>query len=461
MRNLIYKSLLIAICSATIIGCKPKLDDLPEPTANGVDFSKYISIGDGTPAGYANGALNRESQLVAFPNLLAKQFELVGGPSTFVQPLLEEGKTYGYENGLPTTSLDLIYTTFCDNSTELYPIQKTPAITLLDILNFTIPEPGPYNNLAAQGTKMVYVNKKPGWFHAPSTSSTAATYWQKISSTKSTTGVGAATMLSDALAQNPTFVSLNLGVVDVMRYAKSGGDQFGGDDDMITPLDEFHDSLYSIMNALKANNPNIKGLITNIIDLNSWPYITHIKYDGLILSQAQADDLNAHYTSDGFTFKQGRNAYVVADAVAPNGRRRMKEGEFILVEIPQDSLRCYNMGGKLPIRKRWLLDETEVATINTTIAAYNAILKAAAKTYNFAFVDGNASMKLVKAETKFQGIPLTTDFVTGNQFSLDGLNISPLGQAALANNCISQINLTYGSTIPMVDVTKIKAVQFH
>lgn len=454
MKNILHKSLLIALCTITVVSCKPKAEEFPAPSAGPVDFSRFVAIGDGTAGGYANGSLNREAQLQAFPALLAEQFKLVGGAETFHQPLVEAGKSYGFENGLPFTTLDLHYVTFCDGKTELFP-EEIDSISLIDIALFKIKEPGPYNNLGAQGTKMIYANKKSTWTVAFGGSDT---YWTKISSS----GDATVSMVDDAVAQNPTFVSINLGLVDVMRNAKSGGDQDGGDDDFITSFPRFRDSLYSIMNRLTKNNTNgLKGCINNLIDLNSYPYVTYIKYDGLILTQTQADELNSFYSADGFSFHVGRNAYVIDDEAATNGRRRIVEGEFILFEIPQDSLRCYDVGGKLPIRKRWTLVADEVELIQTAIEGYNSILKTAANAYNFALADGNAYMKLAKEETHYQGIPLNTDFITGNQFTLDGLNIGPLSHMLFANSIIGEINIKYGSTIPLINVTTTPAVQFH
>ena len=459
MKNFIHKSLLIALCSSAIVACKPTLD-VPVVVPGSADFSKYISIGDGTPGGYADASLNREAQLAAFPNLLAQQFKLVGG-GEFIQPLVAEGKSYGFENNQPFTKYDLHYVKFCDGKTELYP-QQLYTISLIDILQFKVsPVPTPttpapyYNNLAAQGTKIIYLNKKPTW------NGTSDTYWKKISSTGATTGAGAATMLSDALAQKPTFVSINVGTVDVYRYAKSGGNQDKGNDDFITPLDQFHDSLYSIMNALTANATNhVKGVINNIIGIESFPYITYIKYDGLILDDTKAAALNTFYNGQ-FNFHAGRNAYVIYDPTASNGKRQITADEHILIEIPQDSLRCYELGGKVPIWERWVLDATELNTIKSTVTEYNSMLKAAADAYNFAYTDNYTAMKDVVKGTQFEGIKLSSEFVNGNQFSLDGLNISPLGQAVQANSCIVAINAKYGSTLPMVDATMTKGVIFH
>jgi hypothetical protein len=43
---------------------------------------------------------------------------------------------------------------------------------------------------------------------------------------------------------------------------------------------------------------------------------------------------------------------------------------------------------------------------------------------------------------------------------LDGVHLTPRGNAMLANEFIKAINLKYGSTIPQLDVTKYGGVVF-
>lgn len=470
MKNFIHKSLILALCSSAFVACKPTID-LTAVGPGTADFTKYVSIGDGTPGGYADASLNRESQLVAFPNQLAEQFKLVGMQGEFVQPLVAPylgtaGHTYtsfGFENGKAGTKYDLRYRSLCGGEPELHPEMVDSAISIFDILGFSVlPAVGPYNNLGAQGAKMIYVNKKPPW------QGTSDTYWKKMSSTKGSNGATAATMLSDAVAQNPTFVTINVGGVDVLRFAKSGGDQDGGDDDFITSQDRFRDSLYSMMNVLTANNTNnLKGVIINIIGVNSFPYFTHIKYNGLILDAAKVTELNGLYPTEvaagQLTFKEGKNAYVIEDVNATNACkcRQILENEFILIEI-MDSLRyCYGVGSKIPLRKRWVLDVVEIDSVTTNINGFNASLKAAALAYNFAYVDGNTTIKMVVAGTQYTGITLTSEMVNGNQFTIDGLNISPFAHGITTNSIINAINLKYGSTIPGVNATKNPSVVFH
>ena len=60
----------------------------------------------------------------------------------------------------------------------------------------------------------------------------------------------------------------------------------------------------------------------------------------------------------------------------------------------------------------------------------------------------------------YNGINLSTTFVSGGAFSLDGVHLTPIGNALLANEFIKAINTTYGSTLPMVDATKYSGVKF-
>ena len=58
------------------------------------------------------------------------------------------------------------------------------------------------------------------------------------------------------------------------------------------------------------------------------------------------------------------------------------------------------------------------------------------------------------------GVAVNAAFVSGGFYSLDGLNLTPRGNALLANEFIKAINSTYGSSIPEVDAMKYPAVIF-
>ena len=65
------------------------LAELPELTSGSVDFSKYVAVGASFTAGFTDNALFKAAQENSFPNILSKQFALVGG-GTFTQPLTND-----------------------------------------------------------------------------------------------------------------------------------------------------------------------------------------------------------------------------------------------------------------------------------------------------------------------------------------------------------------------------------
>ncbi len=64
-------------------------EPLPELTSGSADFSNYVAIGASFTAGYTDGALFIAGQENSFPNILAQQFEQVGG-GAFTQPLMND-----------------------------------------------------------------------------------------------------------------------------------------------------------------------------------------------------------------------------------------------------------------------------------------------------------------------------------------------------------------------------------
>src|SRR5690606_3312980 len=57
-----------------------------DATAGSADFSKFVAVGNSLTAGFQAGALFNEGQQNSLPRILARQFECVGGSTTFNQP---------------------------------------------------------------------------------------------------------------------------------------------------------------------------------------------------------------------------------------------------------------------------------------------------------------------------------------------------------------------------------------
>src|SRR5690606_19699953 len=103
------------------------------------------------------------------------------------------------------------------------------------------------------------------------------------------------------------------------------------------------------------------------------------------------------------------------------------------------------------------LDSEELENIATATAAYNNVIQGLAQANGLVYVDAMDLLNRLADE----GIPydagvLTSEFVTGGAFSLDGVHPTPRGYAAVANRIIEGINATYNSTVPKVNIGNYK-----
>jgi len=436
------------------MSCKPKID-VPSPGKGSIDATRFVAIGNSITSGYADGALYYEGQQNSFVNLMAGQFKLIGG-GDFKQPLMNASSVgVGSDGNAP---FKLAYSTDCLGITSLAPV---PVATAGDVnaLNSNIYSSGPFNNIGVPGAKAITA-VNAGFGNPANGAGNFNQFFYRMTSNPAT-----ASMLSDAVAMNPTFFSVFIGNNDVLAYALTGATS-----DAITPVNGvagvgFDGSITAIVNALIANGA--KGVIANIPDITSLPYFTTIPYNGLALNQAQADQLNGALNGlftfeDGSNqFKAGNNQFIIEDtSVAFVYSRPILRGELILLDVPLDQIKCHGLGALTPIPDKYILTLSEIAKIQNAINSYNITIKAVADAKGLAFVDVNAFLKAAQKGIIYNGVTLSSAFVTGGAFSLDGLHLNPIGQALLANEFIKAINTKYGSTIPQVDVTKYRGIIF-
>src|ERR1700757_582573 len=448
MKNNIYKSVLIVVSIGLFSGCKPNLT-APSPSKGDIDPTRYVSIGNSITSGFADGALYYQGQLVSFPNLIAQQFKAAGG-GDFIQPLMDQSSIgVGSTGNAPFV---LAYSNDCLGVNSLGPV---PTATAGDVAAFSnnvyIAQHGPFNNMGVPGAKAITV-ALPGYGNPGNGAGNYNPFFTRMAKNISTSS-----MLSDAMLLNPTFFSLFIGNNDVLLYATSGGAK-----DFITPQATFSASITAIVDTLVKHGA--KGVIGNVPDIIALPYFTTVPWNGLTLRQGQADTLNGvmPFLGISYVFKAGANPFVIYDASVstPSHARVIQQGEFILLDVPLDSIKCHKMGTLMPIPNQYVLTATEINAIETAISGYNTTIKAAANNNNLAFVDVNAFLNQTKTGLVFDGIKFNAVFLTGGAFSLDGIHLTPIGNALLANEFIKSINAKYNSTIQQVDVTKYHGVIF-
>ena len=450
MKNILNKTIIVTIAVGALVSCKPDLK-APASDKGSIDVTKYVAIGNSITSGFADGALYYEGQQVSYAVLLAEQLKVVGG-GDFIVPYMPAGVGVGSSLN---AKLILGYKTDCKNVPGLSPV---PAAQTGDVTGLftSIASKGPFNNMGVPGAKVTTV-VYPGYGNATLPLGSFNPFFARMLNSSEYTS---ASMLSKAAEQNATFFSLFIGNNDVLGNALAGGMS----STPITPsggaVGTGFDASYDLIISTMMTN-GAKGVVGNIPDITNIPHFTTVPYNGLTLTATDAANLNAAYGVTGATFKEGSgNAFMIVDASAPGGVRQIKSNEYILLGTPQDSIKCAGWGTAKPLADQYVLNVREVLNLKEAAAAYNAKIKTVAEEKGLAFVDVNAFMANAKKGIVYNGITSSAAFVSGGAFSLDGIHLTPRGNAMLANEFIKAINATYGSTINLVDVTKYNGVVF-
>ena len=448
---------------------------LPALTAGTADFSTYVSIGNSLTSGFTDNALFIAAQENSFPNTLAQKFALTGG-GTFTQPLMDDNIGGLLFDGAvnPRFGPRLYF----DGAGPA----GLPGVPTTETFDPTI---GSHNNMGIPGATSFhllydgYGNPANLMLPVP----TANPYYVRMASAPN------ATVLGDALAQTPTFVTLWIGGNDVLGYATSGGDATLG---AITPQTMFDGSIAFIMNALQT--AGVKGVMANIPYVTTIPHFTTVPHNVVPLDAGTAAFLNSSSAYGAYNAGiQGAFAYLVGigamtqedadteiaqriimfEAASDNAVVIMDESltdltginpglvsmrqataadllvlpasNFIGTEAIPGNPATVN-GVAIPLADKWVLIPSEQDEIKTATDAFNATLQSAASSAGFAFVDANTLMQQLDSGGFAEGdFILTSSLVTGGAFSLDGVHPTARGYALIANQFMKAIDATYGS----------------
>lgn len=488
-------SLVIVSCNsddeATV---DPNSTDGTPLTAGSADFSKYVALGDSFAAGFSDNALFAEGQKNAYPNIIATQFALVGG-GEFTTPFMADN-IGGFSSGgvqIPQFGPRLWFNAATSTPLPVSGVSATDISTHLS---------GSFNNMGIPGAKATHLGVA-GY-------GAANPYFGRIAS-----GAGAS-VVGDAIAQNPTFFSLWIGGNDVLGYATSGGDG----SNPITPPATF-DAVYGTL-ASQLSAGGRKGVVANLPYINTLPFFTTVPYNPLTTSvlgqgnvavgEATINALNAqlygpikgaltalgagdrinllsttaanpllikdesltNYTPQLNAIFQGAPFNMPAQQAglfaAVFGQARQTTSADLVLLTTRGAIASAptatdsglgiappapldKFGITFPLQDKHVLVPSEILEIATATDSYNITIQTAATTNNLAFVDTKAIMnQLVSTGIVANNYTLTSTFVTGGTFSLDGVHPSPRGYALIANEFLKAINAAYGSNFKGVNV---------
>ena len=454
-------------------------------TSGEADFSKYVALGNSLTSGYRDGTVYLDGQLESYPAMIAEQMQKAGG-GTFTQPLVPDN-IGGFAN-IPGFKGKLTLQVVNGALTPVY----SAAVSTLDRLT------GTYNNMGVPGAKSFHLVANGYGNMAGLTTGTANPYFVRFASSAT------ASVLEDAMAQNPTFFSLWIGNNDVLSYATSGGvgtNQTGNTNPATYSSNDITDpnvlagSIRTVLEGMKSVGAT-KGVIANIPYVTSIPFFTTVPYNAVPLDDASAAALNAQLIGklkpiltalgqgDRLKTLTDLSAQITA-ALTNNGvpaaqasfigttygqARHATSGDLILLST-KSAINAeaagvpapYNKQGiTYPLEDKYVLTKSEVAQVTTATNAYNTQIKALAEAYGLAFVDTNAKMvELGKSSgIQYNGVNYSTTFVTGGSFSLDGVHLTGKGYAVIANEFIKAINAKYKSNLRQVNPNNYSGVKF-
>jgi hypothetical protein len=430
------KYFLSLLVFASLVSCKPKYE-APETSKGEIDPSRFVMIGGGYVAGYMNDGLTYDGQLNSLANIIAGQLNQVGG-GDFNQPFVNQNSVGISSNFLAPMKLG--YKTDCKGVASLSPI-RIAAQGDLSIFNQNIYSPNAlFGNYGIPGLKLSEVF---------STSLPASNpFFARMSSSSN------ARVTDDAFASSPTFFSIFLGLEEVLSYAKSGGTI-----ESLPPNILFAIDYENLLQTATANGA--KGVVATIPDVSDMPYFTTIPWNGLTLDAANNTTLNAIYNPLGYYFSVGSNPFMIVDSLANQfAVRQIQSNELLLLSLPLDSVKCNQMGVLFPIRDEFVLDAGELQYLRGVISEYNQVIRDLASEYNLAVVDVYEFSKNLKTGFVYNGTTMSSKFVSGGAYSLDGIQLNAKGNALLANEFLKAINKKYNARIPLVDAGKYNATFF-
>ncbi|HET8854875.1 MAG TPA: G-D-S-L family lipolytic protein [Salinimicrobium sp.] len=495
MKNIKY----IGLLALGLISCEPEFENpVDEPgfyTSGEANFTTYVALGNSLTAGYADAALYLTGQKNSYPKILSEQFAKVGG-GDFTQPLVDDNTGGMLLNGEPFFPNRLVLSFDAEGNPVPAPYNGTPTTEITDILS------GPFNNLGVPGAKSYHLLAGGYGNLQGLATQTANPYFVRFASSPGTS------IIEDAIAQKPTFFSLWIGNNDVLAYATSGGvgtipesadpATYGSND--ITPPAVFTGVYTRLVTALTQDGAG--GILVNIPNVTDIPFFTTVPVNAIPLDAETAAVLNAKFAAYNqqilpglvqagaitleemserrIIFSEGMNFVTLSDESLTDISAIIQGPPFNLDEqtanllgqlrqatpadlIPLSSSGTLGstvggnplmiMGVSVPLPDQHVLTPEEQELVAQATQAYNLTIERLAGEFGLALLDASALLsKLEETGIAFDAGVLTSAYVTGGAFSLDGIHLTPRGAALMANKMIEEINATYGATVPKVNI---------
>ena len=398
------RPLLLVSASLFVIGCAdPTAPSSIAPhlsiqTTPQTLFSRFVAMGTSNSMGVVSAGISASGQRMAWPAQLASR---VGVP--FSMPLIQDP---GCSPPLiaPLAANMVLVAGFAAFGEDLVSAVMNVCMPLREGITL------PTNNVAISGAKARdALNTTPE--HEAAHNPQAGEMYSRVLPT-------GYTQVTAMLAQQPTFVSVELAANEVLPAST-------GRISAMTPFADWVRDYDQIIAAVKSTGAGavLVGLPNNAANFpsirrareffNEWP-------DLLVFGVSMS--LNC-YLSSNYVFIPG---YVLK-----------------LISRTPTTATCKDVPGEVD----YVLTSSDINALNARMAQMNAYIEARANENGYAFFKLAALYDLPKGSLNLADVLLSNN-PFGPNISLDGVHPSPAGQTILANAAVQAINAKYGLAIP-------------
>jgi lysophospholipase L1-like esterase len=396
------------------------------------NFKTVVAIGDSYGAGFESNSLNEHHSIYSWPSVVAKQLGIPlctlgssAAEACFAQPIVS----------FPGIGPEL---QLMDIST--YPPVIAPAAGSGAPLNTTFGRP--FNNVSIPGANVADT------FTVTGTDKPVTRGVQQLAQFILR---GPVTEVDAVVSQKPTFILVWIGGNDFLGSATNG--TTAG----LTTVAAFTTAYNTLLDKLVATGA---GVVVGTLPTNPGAVPFFKTVPTVLINPATRSPVL------GPTGQPITLIGQVDTGTPPIGQ--LLPGSF--VTLPAGSLIAQGFG--IPSALKPILDPTnklpafgtplpdavvltpaEIATLTQRIADYNTAITASASAHNVPVADIKGLFDRFATGLNVGPFHLTSDFITGGIFSLDGVHLSDIGYTLFANEYIKAINSGYGTHVPLASVT--------
>ncbi len=406
---------------------------VPSFAATGsANFKTVVAIGDSYGAGFESNSLNEHHSVFSWPSIVARQVGIplctVGSSASdncFAQPIVS----------FPGIGPEL---QLMDIST--YPPVIAPAAGQGVPLNTTFGRP--YNNVSIPGANVLDTFNVTGAVAKPT---------RGVEQLAQFILRGPVTEVDSVVALHPTFILVWIGGNDFLGSA-TNGTTVG-----LTPVDTFTAAYNTLLDKLVATGA---GVVVGTLPTNPGAVPFFNTVPTVLINPA---------TRTPVLGPTGQPITLVGQVDGNPSVGQLLPGSFITLGassllaqgfgIPAALKPVLDPTNKLPLFGTPLPDAVvltpaETATLKQRIADYNTAIVASATAHNVPVADIKGLFDRFATGLSVGPFHLTSDFITGGIFSLDGIHLSDIGYTLFANEYIKAINTGYGTHVPLASVTQ-------